>query len=87
MTHLDGNVLGGLLAEVFGVDLTAARGACASCGAVAELGAALAYTDAPGAVLRCARCESVVLRVVKTRTRVLVDFRGLRYVELEAREP
>jgi hypothetical protein len=40
IVHLDGNAIGGLLLEVFGVEMTVATGVCASCGAtgpVAEL--------------------------------------------------
>ena len=37
--RLDGNAAAGLLQEVFVHELTVARGACASCGAVGEMGA------------------------------------------------
>jgi len=39
-THLDGNVLGGELGELFTADVTAATGQCASCGAVSANSAA-----------------------------------------------
>jgi hypothetical protein len=36
--RLDGNAAAGLMREVFVHDMTAARGACASCGNVAAMG-------------------------------------------------
>ena len=36
-THLDGNMLGGELGELFTVDITAATGRCASCGTVSAI--------------------------------------------------
>ena len=36
-THLDGNMLGGELGELFTVDITAATGKCASCGTVSAV--------------------------------------------------
>ena len=30
--HVDGNAMGGLLMDVFGQEMTDARGCCASCG-------------------------------------------------------
>src|ERR1700737_1908821 len=36
--RLDGNAAAGMLCEVFAYDLTAARGACASCGAITQIG-------------------------------------------------
>ena len=49
--HLDGNAVGGLLIEVFGREMTSARGCCDGCGAINPLGAVLAFTEAPGVVL------------------------------------
>jgi hypothetical protein len=38
-THFDGNALGGLLHEVFGREMTDARGCCATCATVNLVGA------------------------------------------------
>ncbi len=46
--HLDGNAVGGLLIEVFGREMTSARGCCDGCGAINPLGAVLAFTDGAG---------------------------------------
>ena len=80
--RLDGNAAGGLLREVFAFEVTAARGTCASCGAVGEVATLVLYAHAPGAVLRCPACGAVVLRVARGRDRVWVDARGLRCLEL-----
>lgn len=81
-THLDGNVLGGPLGEVFAVDVTSALGQCASCGTSAAMGEALVYTDAPGLVARCRTCGEVVLRVNRTAGRTWLDMRGISCLEL-----
>jgi hypothetical protein len=79
-THVDGNALGGVLFEVFGREMTAARGCCASCRTVNPLGAMRVYRGA-GDVMRCPRCDSVtiVTTVVRERTRVHLD--GVRWIE------
>ena len=81
---LDGNAMGGLLRELFVDDVTAASGACASCGSVAALGAQHLYMSpqSPGAVLRCSGCESVLLVVVHARDRLRVALRGLAWLEI-----
>ena len=50
---LDGNVLGGELGEIFTVDITAATGQCAACGAVSAVGQIAVYVGGPGTVARC----------------------------------
>ena len=76
---LDGNAVGGLLAEITGRDMTAALGTCPDCGNHAELATMRAYTHAPGIVLRCSICDGVQLVVVQTprgvrwNARVTVD--------------
>jgi hypothetical protein len=82
--RLDGNAMSGLLQELFVDDVTAARASCASCGAIADIGAEHAYMNplSPGAVLRCAGCESVLLVVVRTRTSVRLGFQGIAWIEV-----
>jgi hypothetical protein len=79
--RLDGNAAAGLLEEVLGSDLTVASGTCASCGAVAPVGAVHVYVAA-GIVLRCPRCEAVLLRVVRGPDRAWLNLTGLRTLEL-----
>jgi hypothetical protein len=80
---LDGNALAGMLASVFGADVTAIPGRCAHCGTVSMVGALRAYVRAPGAVLRCPVCAKVVMRLVETETATYVDLRGVAYLRFE----
>jgi Family of unknown function (DUF6510) len=79
--RLDGNSIGGLLREIFAMEMTAALGTCASCGAVNELGRVQVYVHAPGTVVRCPACEAVLMRVVRGRGRYWVDLTGTRTLE------
>ena len=81
-THLDGNAAGGVLAQVFAVDVTAAVGRCNGCGRTAVMAEARVYVDAPGTVVRCAGCEAVLLRVVQSADRTWLDLRGLAVLQL-----
>jgi hypothetical protein len=79
--HLDGNAVGGLLNEVFGREMTSARGCCDGCGAINPMAAVLAFTEAPGVVLRCPNCQSVLVVAVRTDRAVRVSFSRLRWIE------
>jgi Zn finger protein HypA/HybF involved in hydrogenase expression len=80
--HLDGNVLGGELGELFAVDITAAAGQCASCGATATIAQTLVYTDAPGLIARCPSCGQVMLRLVRGPDRAWLDLRGIACLQV-----
>src|SRR5690606_18443714 len=80
MTHLDGNVLAGALAEVLVPEVT---GLVCGCGADAALGQAVVYTDAPGLVARCASCDHVLLTLVDAGDRRYLSLRGVDVVVLE----
>jgi hypothetical protein len=82
---LDGNAVAGLLAAVFGSDMTAVPGQCGHCGNVHVMAELRAYTRAPGIVLRCPSCSGVVVRVVETPTSMLVDVSGLAWLRIERR--
>lgn len=73
--HIDGNGVGGLLAEVLGVDPTTVRRRCASCGDVRALAEHRAYQGA-AMVLRCPSCSDVGVRIGVIGTEVAVDWRG-----------
>jgi Zn finger protein HypA/HybF involved in hydrogenase expression len=81
-THLDGNMLGGALGELFTVDITAATGRCASCGTVSAIAQTHVYTDAPGVVARCPSCSGVMLRLVRGTGRAWLDLRGISCLQL-----
>ena len=80
---LDGNAVAGLLREVFALEMTASPTKCAHCGAVGALGTLLAFTQAPGVVLRCPACEQVMLRIVETADAIYLEARGAAYLRLE----
>ena len=77
MLPLDGNAAAGLLSELFAVDVTTAVLTCGGCGAAAALAEAKVY-GGMGVVFRCAGCDSVVLRVVRTPAGIWVDMQGTR---------
>jgi ribosomal protein S27E len=82
--RLDGNAAAGMLREVFVYDLSAARGACASCGAIAQMGSQhlYMYPLSPGAVLRCQFCENVLMVFVHAGGRYRLGMQGLTWVEI-----
>ncbi len=79
---LDANAAAGLLQEIFGTDMTAAPTECANCGQEGEIGTLLAFTQAPGVVLRCPSCESIVVRITQTPDAFYIDARGAVYLRL-----
>jgi hypothetical protein len=81
MEALDGNAIGGLLLEVFGAEMTTATGTCGHCGAVAQVAELVVYLQAPGTVVRCRSCESVVMVIAEVRGIKCVDLRGLAVLE------
>ena len=75
---LDGNAVGGLLRELFALDVTAAEVTCAGCGTVAPVGAVRDYGGPMGAVLRCVHCDTAVLRLTHTPAGLYLDMHGAR---------
>jgi hypothetical protein len=82
MRHLDGNAAGGLLRQLFTMDVTAAVATCGGCGSVGAVGALLEYGHAMGVVLRCPHCTSAVLRVSHTSHGFWLDLTGARLLRL-----
>jgi hypothetical protein len=82
--RLDGNAAGGMFGDIFASDLTAARAACASCGAVAPMGSQYLYMAplAPGAVVRCRSCEAVLVVMVRFDGRYRLSMTGLSWIEV-----
>jgi predicted Zn finger-like uncharacterized protein len=83
---LDGNAIGGLLASIFGADVTASPGQCAHCHTVHMVGAMRVYAHGPGVVVRCPSCTQVVMRVVETPAGTMVDMRGVAALRFD-RQP
>ena len=76
---LDGNAVAGLLQEVFTVEVTAAPAECANCENVSVIGGLVAYTQTPGAVLRCPACSAVMMRIVETPRGILFEAAGVKH--------
>jgi Family of unknown function (DUF6510) len=81
--YLDGNAAAGELSNIFTIDVTAAEGQCAHCGAIKRFAEAHIYMQGPGIVARCSVCQHVLLRLVNARQRVFLDLRGMRCLILD----
>ena len=81
---LDGNAIAGLLREIFVEEMTSADSTCNQCGSVNAVGRVDVYVNAPGVVVRCPACESVLMRIVRGRDRFWVDLSGTRCLEFRA---
>lgn len=79
---LDGNAVGGMLQEVFAIDMTATPAECANCGATSAIGSLVAFTQAPGAVLRCPACGQVMMSFVETPDAMHLDVRGVAQLRI-----
>jgi hypothetical protein len=74
---LDGNAVAGLLMDLFGAEMTETMSQCAHCGNRGPMAELVAYTRAPGLVLRCRICTQIVLRAVVTPRGTFVDASGV----------
>ena len=74
---VDGNAIGGLLAGVFGADMTTAAGTCGPCGAVSQVAELAVYRPGLGTVVRCRLCDAVLMVFVEVRGITCVDLLGL----------
>jgi hypothetical protein len=80
---LDGNAIAGLLAELFGIEMTTVDRGCASCGAHHEVGAHRLYRSA-GLVLRCPTCGDVAMQIAMLESRRVLTLHGSWSVEIPA---
>jgi hypothetical protein len=74
---LDGNAIGGLLIELFGVEMTTAVGTCGSCGTTGQVAETAVYQTRMGTVVRCRVCDNVLMVFVEVRGVTCVDQSGL----------
>jgi hypothetical protein len=81
MDAVDGNAIGGLLIDVFGGDMTLAGSICATCGASRPVAELVVYWRAPGTVVRCRTCGSVLMVFVERRGVTGVDLSGLAQLQ------
>jgi ribosomal protein S27E len=73
--HTDGNELAGVLAELFGADVSQARRRCGSCRELRVVAEHPLYRGA-GFVLRCPACGDVAATVVERSAGYAVSLRG-----------
>ncbi len=78
---LDGNAIGGLLTEVFAADMTSAAATCATCGAIQRVAETTVYLRAPGTVVRCRSCTSVLMVISRVRGLNCIDLSGLQALQ------
>jgi hypothetical protein len=81
MEGVDGNAAAGVLLEVFGTEMTARAGTCASCGRTAPLGESAAFPGGPGLVIRCTSCDGLLVVITRIREVRCVDLMGLASLE------
>ena len=74
---VDGNAIAGLLASVFGAEMTTATGTCGSCGTITMVAELPVYLTEIGTVVRCRSCQSVLMVFVSVREVTCVDLMGL----------
>ena len=78
MDALDGNAIGDMLIDVFGTDMTTASSTCGTCGAIRPVAELTVYMRAPGTVVRCRTCGSVLMVFIKAHSvPCIVDMAGL----------
>jgi hypothetical protein len=77
MAALDGNAIGGLLAAIFGTDMTDAAATCATCTATGPVAETVVYLRAPGTVVRCRTCTAILMVITSVRGVSCVDLGGL----------
>ena len=77
MDAVDGNAIGGPLIDVFGTEMTTADSTCGTCGASRPVAELVVYQRAPGTVVRCRTCGSILMVFVKAHDVTCVDLAGL----------
>ena len=80
---LDGNAAACLLQHIFVPDLTLAKIRCEACDCTSGLGSLTLYAGPIGAVLKCADCESVLMRAVDTPHGLWLEMTGARYLKFQ----
>lgn len=78
---VDGNAAAGLLADVFGDDVTALVGLCGGCSASAPLAETTVELDETAAIVRCRSCTHTLLTVLRTASGIRLVIGTLRELE------
>lgn len=80
--RLDGNAAGGLLNEIFPFEMTAAEATCGGCGSMKPIGQLLLYGHGMGTILRCAGCDTALLRITHIDGCYRLDLSGISYLRI-----
>ena len=80
---LDGTAVGGLLRTIFAHEMTVAVTVCNECGAADLVATLMVYNQAPGTVMRCPACDSILLRIVHGNGHYWLDLRGVRSLQID----
>ena len=81
---LDGNAAAGTLQEIFPFEMTLVQATCAGCGTTNAIGATAAYMHGMGTVVRCPSCDTVLIRIARTKGHYFLDMRGVRVLQISA---
>jgi hypothetical protein len=80
---LDGNAAAGILQAIFPFDMTLAQTTCTGCGITNAIGSTAAYMHGMGTIVRCPRCDNVLIRIAHAGGRHWLDMRGVRVLEIK----
>jgi Family of unknown function (DUF6510) len=75
---LGGDAAARLIQQIFVPDVTLAKIRCGACDCVSGIGALTVYAGPMGAVLNCADCDNVLMRVVDTPHGLWLEMSGTR---------
>ena len=82
--RLDGNAAGGLLNEIFPFEMTTAEATCRGCGTMKPFGEVMLYRNGMGAILRCADCDTALVRITHVRGYYRLDLSGMSCLRIAA---
>jgi hypothetical protein len=80
--HVDGNSLAGALSDFVRFEPTSAITRCMSCGDIGPVAEAMVYGGEQGQVMRCRRCNAVLLTLVPTPQGTRLQFRGIAWLQV-----
>ena len=80
---LDGNAAGGILREIFPFEMTMAEVTCTNCSATGLIGELAAYMHGMGTIIRCPRCDNVLIRIVHAKGSYWLDMQGVRVLQIK----
>jgi hypothetical protein len=75
--YVDGNAAAGPLQELLAIEPTTVHGQCTTCGRTSMLADTRVYLHAPGLVMRCRGCDSVLMSLVSTPDATRLDVSGI----------